>query len=124
MMAVRITSSPLAAQVAWCAADASVTNPIVTTTDGMSEAIVWYASNGKLMGVDGDSGATIYGSSNTCSGVPKWSSPIAVKGRIVVAANGRFCAWGIPGALSQAAKPATVKPRHKRTTAAVEHPRG
>jgi hypothetical protein len=123
LMAVRITPSPLAASVVWCAAMASATNPIATSTDGTSDAIVWYANNGKLMGVDGDTGATIYTSSNTCSGVPKWSSPIAVKGRIVVAANGRLCAWGIPGALTQAPEPSKAK-RHKRTIASASHARG
>jgi hypothetical protein len=123
LMAVRITASPLAASVVWCASMASATNPIATTTDGTSDAIVWFANNGKLMGVDGDTGATIYTSSNTCSGVPKWSSPIAVKGRIVVAANGRLCAWGIPGALSQAPPPAKP-PRHKRTLASASQTRG
>ena len=117
-MAVRITPSPLAAQVVWCTAMAGgPTNPIATSTDGTSDAIVWYANSGKLMGVDGDTGATIYSSSNTCSNVPKWSSPIAVKGRIVVAGNGHLCAWGIPGALSQAPQPATAKRRNKRAIA-------
>ncbi len=123
IMAVRITASPLAASVVWCAANGSSTNPIATSSDGTSDAIVWYSNGGKLMGVDGDTGATVYSSSNTCSGVPKWSSPIAVKGRIVVAGNGHLCAWGIPGSLSQAPQPAKMK-RHKRTIASVSHARG
>jgi hypothetical protein len=124
VMAVRITPSPLAAQVVWCAAMAGgPTNPIATTTDGTSDAIVWYANSGKLMGVDGDTGATIYSSSNSCSNVPHWSSPIAVKGRIVVAGNGHLCAWGIPGSLSQAAQPAKAG-RHKRTIASAPHTQG
>jgi len=123
-MAVRITPSPLAASVVWCAAMGSATNPIATSSDGTSDAIVWYANNGKLMGVDGDTGATIYSSSNSCAGtVPKWSSPIAVKGRIVVAGNGHLCAWGIPGSLSQAAQPAKAG-RHKRTIASAPHTQG
>ena len=56
---------------------------------------------GQLRGVDGDTGAVIYSATNSCAGVAKWTSPIAVKGRIVVAGNGRLCAWGIPGALTQ-----------------------
>ena len=102
MMAVKITPSPLSAKVAWCASMGSATNPIATTTDGTSDAIVWFANSGKLVGVDGDTGASLYTSSNSCASVPKWSSPIAVKGRIVVAGNGRFCAWGLPDALTQA----------------------
>jgi len=123
VMAVRITPSPLSASVAWCAPIGSSTNPIATTTDGTSDAIVWYSSSGKLMGVDGDTGATIYSSSDACSNVPHWSSPIAVKGRIVVAGNGHLCAWGIPGALSQAVQPTNAK-RHKRTIASAAHTNG
>ena len=123
LMAVRITASPLAASVVWCAPMGSATNAIATSSDGTSDAIVWYSNSGKLMGVDGDTGATIYSSTNTCSGVPKWSSPIAVKGRIIVAGNGHLCAWGIPGALSQAPPPATAKHRNKRAIASVAHPR-
>ena len=101
LMAVKITPSPLAAAVAWCAPMGSATNAIATTTDGKSDAVVWFANSGKLVGVDGDTGANLYTSSNSCASVPKWSSPIAVKGRIVVAGNGRLCAWGLPGATAQ-----------------------
>jgi hypothetical protein len=77
------------------------TGPIATTTDGTADAIVWYTSGGQLRGVDGDNGATIYMGTTSCAGVQKWTSPIAVKGRILVAGNGRMCAWGIPSALTQ-----------------------
>jgi len=33
------------------------------------------------------------GGSGSCSGVQRWTSPIAVKGRIVVGANGTLCSW-------------------------------
>ncbi len=126
LMSVRITASPLAASVVWCVSmgSATATNPIATSTDGTSDAIVWFSNGGKLMGVDGDTGSTIYNSTNTCSGVPKWSSPIAVKGRIIVGANGRLCAWGIPGSLSQAPQPAAAKHRNKRTIASAPHTQG
>jgi hypothetical protein len=114
---VRIAPSPLAASVVWCAANASATNPIATTSDGTNDAIVWYMSNGKLMGVDGDTGATIYSSTNTCSNIPHWSAPIAVKGRIIAAGNGHLCAWGIPGALTAQASPPAKAKRHKRSIA-------
>lgn len=118
-MAVRISPSPLGATVAWCAALSGSTSPIATTTDGMSDAIVWYASNNQLRGVDGDTGAAIYSGTNSCAGIQKWTSPIAVKGRIVTAANGRLCAWGVPGALTQAQAPAapTRAGKYKRKLA-------
>ncbi len=98
VMAVRITGQPAGRLGGLVRLDTPARpTPSPPRSDGTSDAIVWYMNNGKLMGVDGDTGATVYTSSNTCSGIPHWSSPIAVKGRIVVAGNGHLCAWGIPG---------------------------
>ena len=47
------------------------------------------------MGVDGDTGATIYTGTDSLSGVHKWTAPIVVKGRIVVAGDGHLCAWSL-----------------------------
>ncbi len=55
--------------------------------------MVWFLNNGKLIGVDGDTGAPIYTSTTTCANVQKWTSPIAVNGRIVAAGNGHLCSW-------------------------------
>ncbi|HZL19889.1 MAG TPA: hypothetical protein VFG23_19295, partial [Polyangia bacterium] len=89
--------APPKPQVAWCAPlSGSTTGPISTTTDGTSEVVVWYMNNGKLSGVDGDTGAAIYTSSNTCSGVRQWTSPIAVNGRIVTTGDGHLCSWSAP----------------------------
>jgi hypothetical protein len=86
--------SPPKPSVAWCAPLAGkVTGPISTTTDGTSDVVVWYMNNGKLNGVDGDTGAAIFTSTNTCSGVEQWTSPIAVNGRIVVGGDGHLCSW-------------------------------
>jgi hypothetical protein len=82
--------------VSWCATLGSpVTAPIATTTDGTNESIVWYMSSGKLLGVDGDTGANIYTSTDTCSGVRQWTSPIAVKGRIIVGGDTHLCSWTV-----------------------------
>ena len=87
--------NPPAPSVAWCVAQSGpVTAPIATTTDGQANAIVWFMNNGKLMGVDGDTGATVFGGgSSTCSGVQQWTSPIAANGHIVVGGNGHLCSW-------------------------------
>jgi len=37
--------------------------------------------------------ATIFGGAGNCSGVRQWTSPIAVKGRIVVGGDGHLCSW-------------------------------
>ena len=48
----------------------------------------------QLVAVDGATGAAIYrGVADECGGVRKWTSPIAVRGRIVVAADGKLCSW-------------------------------
>lgn len=84
------------AEVAWCAPGPNPpAAPISTTTDGKTDPIVWYVANGQLKGVDGDTGATVFEgtSGGSCAGVQRWTSPIAVKGRIVAGANGKLCSW-------------------------------
>jgi len=85
--------SPPAPKVAWCAAMAGAAAPIATTTDGTNEAIVWYMNGDKLAGVDGDTGQAVFKGNDTCTAVRQWTSPIAVKGRIVVAGDGHLCSW-------------------------------
>jgi len=88
--------SPPAPQVAWCAAlGTPVTSPIATTSDGKKDAIVWYINSGKLTGVDGDTGAVVYTSTDTCANVRQWTSPIAVNGRIVTGADAKLCSWTV-----------------------------
>jgi hypothetical protein len=51
-------------------------------------------NNGKLTGVDGNSGTVIFnGGSGSCSGVQQWTSPIAANNRIIVGGNGHLCSW-------------------------------
>ena len=96
VMGVKITGgSPPTADVAWCTPGPNPPSaPISTTTDGKANPIVWFANNGQLKGVDGDTGESVFdGGTGACSGVQRWTSPIAVKGRIVVGANGKLCSW-------------------------------
>jgi hypothetical protein len=89
--------SPAKPSVEWCAPlGGTVTAPISTTTDGASNAVVWYISNGTLKGVDGDTGASVYSSTDSCSGVREWTSPIAAKGRIIAGGDGHLCSWSVP----------------------------
>jgi hypothetical protein len=86
--------APPAPKVVWCAAlGGQVTAPIATTSNGSSDAIVWFMNNNRLMGVDGDTGAVVANPTDTCTGVRKWTSPIAAKGRIIAGADGRLCSW-------------------------------
>jgi hypothetical protein len=103
-------SLPLKPSVAWCATYSLVPKGadevsfwggpgapglISTTTDGSSEALVWYMDGGnQLVALDGATGTTVFReASASCGATRKWTSPIAVKGRIVVAADGRLCSW-------------------------------
>lgn len=95
VMGVAVTAgAPPTLKVAWCAAlTGTVTAPIATTTDGSANAAVWFISNNKLTAVDGDTGAVLYTSADSCSGVQKWTSPIAANGHIVVGAKDKLCSW-------------------------------
>ncbi len=103
-------SLPIRPSVVWCASYGLVPKGsdegkiwgapeapglISTTTDGSSDALVWYMDRGnQLVALDGSTGASVFrDAAGTCGSVRKWTSPIAVKGRIVVAADGKLCSW-------------------------------
>jgi hypothetical protein len=85
--------APPQPRAVWCAMNSAATSPIVTTTDGKSEAIVWYMDNNQLNAVDGETGTWLFNSAADTCGVRPWTSPIAVKGRIVVGGDGHLCSW-------------------------------
>ena len=90
MTALRITAaSPPAIETAWCANGNGNGSPIVTTTDGMSESIVWTIGaegNNRLQAFNGDTGAVIFdGAGTAVDMVRRYVSPIVGKGRIYFA---------------------------------------
>jgi hypothetical protein len=87
--------APPVPAVAWCAPTQDNGAPIATTSDGKNDAIVWFINHGNLIGVDGDTGMPIVTGAGQCGVVREWISPIAVKGRIVVSANGKLCSWSV-----------------------------
>jgi hypothetical protein len=95
-------ASPPSVSVAWCADNQGRGSPIVTTTDGRAESVVWAvgaSSSNRLHGFDGDTGAVVFaggGSGDVIAGVQNFSSPIAVNGRIVVGANNALFAFKSP----------------------------
>jgi len=98
VMGVRIPpGSPPKPVIAWCASQSGdVPGPIATTTDGTANPIVWFMSSARLVGVNGDTGQVLrspQGGSNACGTVQRWTSPIAVKGRIISASNGTLCSY-------------------------------
>jgi hypothetical protein len=86
--------SPPTATNAFCAPGGTSSSPITTSTDGKTDTVIWYISNGKLIGADGDTGAMVFGGGmGTCDNVRRWTSPIAVNGRIVAGGDGHLCSW-------------------------------
>jgi hypothetical protein len=91
LVVVQITQSPMAAKTAWCSTQADLASPMVTTTDGTSEAIVWNADE-RLYGWDGDTGAVVVDGSMTkmSTAIQGWNTPIDAKGRMAVGVNGQL----------------------------------
>jgi len=92
LTAVRLSpGSPPTAAVAWCARQNGKGSPMVTTTDGHANAIVWSVGaegDGRLRGFDGDSGAVVYGGGgpgDALGEVARFQTPILAGGRIFVA---------------------------------------
>jgi hypothetical protein len=89
--------SPPSLEGSWCASQNGLGSPMVTTTDGHAEAIVWSTGaegDRKLHGFDGDTGEEIFdGGGVTISGLRRYNTPIAAKGRIYVAADNGVVAF-------------------------------
>jgi outer membrane protein assembly factor BamB len=101
LVAVRVTpTSPPKFSIAWCATSNGYGSPVVTTTDGRSNPIVWVpASSGvnRLYGFDGDTGHVVYdggGPGDVMSLVWRWASPVIANGRFYVAGQGQVYAFG------------------------------
>ena len=103
LVAIKIgAGSPPTLSVAWCAANQGQGSPIATTTDGKSDAIVWTVGaegSNHLHGFDGDTGAIVFaggGASDAVAKVRRFTSPIAVNGRIVTAGDNALYAFKAP----------------------------
>jgi hypothetical protein len=94
LTAVRIVpGSPPGVQAAWCAKQNGMGSPMVTTTDGHAEAIVWSVGaegDNRLHGFDGDTGKIIYsgaGPREVIGQIRRYQTPILAGSRIFVAAD-------------------------------------
>jgi len=103
LMSIKVNQGPpVTTTTAWClpiggledSAGGRTSAPMITTTDGMSDPIVWIMSGATLVGVDGDTG-TMVAMTGTCGPPHHWTAPIAVKGRIIVGVDGRLCSWSV-----------------------------
>jgi outer membrane protein assembly factor BamB len=100
LVALRIDpASPPAFSVAWCAANNGRGSPIVTTTDGFSNPIVWTVGaegTNRLYAHNGETGETLFdggSSDDQMTLVRRFSTPIVADGRIFVAADDRLYAF-------------------------------
>lgn len=95
LTAVRIgPASPPTIATAWCASQNGLGSPMVTTTDGHAEAIVWSVGaegDGRLHAFDGDTGAEI--ASVAVGAVRRYQTPVAAAGRLYVLTDGAVRAF-------------------------------
>ncbi len=100
LVALRIgASAPPTIDVAWCANNLGSGSPIVTTTDGTLEPVVWSVgseSSNRLHAFNGETGEVLFdggGPNEQMSFVRRFQTPIAVNGRILVAADNELYAF-------------------------------
>ena len=91
-----ITASPTAPiSTAWCADQGGAGSPIVTTTDGTSDPIVWAVDSqggNQLRGFRGTDGTQLYAGGNL-SGLQSWITILAAEGRFYVAGSNQVYAF-------------------------------
>jgi hypothetical protein len=101
LIALKVSStSPPTFAFAWCAESQGQGSPMVTTTDGQSNPIVWVVSaqgTNLLLGFDGDTGQTIFnGGGATMTEVLRMTSAIDVNGRFFVGGTNQLYAFDTP----------------------------
>jgi hypothetical protein len=88
-----------ALSTAWCASARGAGSPIVTTTDGRSDPIVWIVGaegDNRLHGFKGDTGAPVYaggGAAEAMTGLHHFQALIVAGGRLYVGADERIYAF-------------------------------
>jgi len=90
----------LSMNTAWCATQNGTGSPIVTTTDGHSQAIVWSLGaegDGLLHAFIAETGKPIFaqGQEPKMPGVQRFVSPIVAKSRIYAVGNGQLYSYQI-----------------------------
>jgi len=84
-----VPGAPPTLALAWCA-EAGNGAPMVTTTDGHSDAVVWSLGADfdlRLHGFDGDTGASVFTSATTLGTPRRFNAGIAAKGRLFFATD-------------------------------------
>jgi hypothetical protein len=102
LVAVEIVAgAPPTAQVVWCQWSGGHGSPIITTTDGRAEPVVWISPSdipnggkGSLTAFDASNGAPLFKSPDVLTGTSRFNTLIVANGRVVVGANGGLVAFG------------------------------
>jgi hypothetical protein len=103
LVAVKLEpAAPQKMSVAWCANNQGRGSPIITSSDGTKDGLVWSfgaeGSNG-LHAWDLATGAVVFaggGSANAVTGGHRFATVLAAKGRVVLAADGGLHAFKGP----------------------------
>jgi PQQ enzyme repeat len=91
------SGSPPTIETAWCGTLRGAGSPIVTTTDGRSDPVIWIVGaegDNLLHGFKGDTGETLYtGDGVAMAGLHHFQTLIATDDRLYVSADGRIFAF-------------------------------
>jgi hypothetical protein len=97
LVVLRIAAgSPPTISIAWCGAVRGAGSPIVTTSDGHSDPIVWMVGaegDNRLHGFRGDTGEPLFNAGPPMSGLRHFQTLIAAGHRLYVGADGRIHAF-------------------------------
>jgi len=96
LTAIKVSAaSPPALSIAWCAGVAAQSSPAVSMTTAQgANAILWFVgTDGRLHGIDGDTGANVVADTTALGTVVAHQTPIITSGRIFVASNTRVFAF-------------------------------
>jgi hypothetical protein len=100
LIALKIApAAPPTVTTAWCATMNGSGSPMVTTTDGSANPMVWAVgaeAGNRLIGFDGVTGTVAFnggGAGDAMGKVRRYTTPIAAKGRIFVAGDGAVYAF-------------------------------
>ncbi|MGH7057159.1 MAG: hypothetical protein ACREFZ_04650 [Acetobacteraceae bacterium] len=99
LVALRVSATPPRLAVAWCADEHGEGAPIVTTTNGTRDPIVWAAGaegDNRLRGFRGSDGAVLFdggGAAGAMRGLHRYQTLIAAGGRLYVAGDSTVYAF-------------------------------
>jgi outer membrane protein assembly factor BamB len=97
LVALRVAAtSPPTLKTAWCAQIGGIGSPMVTTVNGVDQPIVWNVdaeATNELHAIDAKTGAILSTTTDPVQLVRRFTTPIAVHGRVLVGGDGRLYAF-------------------------------